>query len=1066
MTDPQSTGVDLTPAQLTRWASVSQDVAVAEARTTGSAAGVARALADHVLEVADHEPAASAAWLAVADALLAAQNTPIAAGQVLYARARLAMVQGDPHAAERALVAAQSAWRQADDPMLLVRSHLGLTQVLAVQGRFDDAMAAAHQALDGLQALFAVSSSAASSSTLLRALQVRAWRNLGTLHTYRDEHELALPAFDAARAVLRSANREDPAHAMAAEDNPQDAQALARQDQVELAHIELNRAGALTFLDRIGAAQAALQAAVTAFDGMGDLLNRGRARTNLARLHLRTGRFVDALSLFEAAAHDLMGDSVDLGQADLLRLRQADELLLEWSLAYVALNLLPEAAQTLTRCGELFADQPYELAQTRYTQGLLALRTGPWALAQRTLTEALALYRELQNRYWTNRTMLALARLALLEDDAPAAMQWLDLLAGPAPAATEANIDADAKPGEIASPQLLWDAGTLADFHILQIDLAVLQNDPAAVAAARARLDAAFPPDAVAVTGVDEAMARYRSPDLQLRVAHARGRAAMAVGDRPGAQRHFWNAVNLLEEIRTSLPLEEIRTAFLLDKSALYVDLLRTYLPTADAPDPDRAADDEIAGDLAVIFEIVERARSRALLERLQLLMADDAVASSDPTHAARVADVRNRLHWLYNQLLGGDETHGGESGETPRGNRRTSQLIAQELQAQELLLHRLDRRPEVSKMTLGKAASPLGAVTLAAFQAALGPTRQAISFFMAGDEIIALVISATTHHLVRHVCTRIDLLQAMDEFHFQLGRVEIRAESHAGRALHLRKRVQRALGCLYQLLIDPLAALLHAPNLLWLPHGLLHQVPFHALWDGEEHLAERFVSTYAPSAGVAMECWAAQATGDSAALLRSFAGVAIRDVTIPAARREVTAAAGHFPAASLFLDEAATRAGLTAAAQADGVLHIATHGLFRSDNPFFSALKLADGWIDVRDLYRLPLRAQLVVLSACESGAGYLGDSYSQGAAAQRGLLDGGDEFIGLARGFLGAGAPTLVVSQWAVHDASAADLMEAFYEQLLVGHPPALALQGAQRAAIAAGTHPYFWGGFQVIG
>ena len=92
-------------------------------------------------------------------------------------------------------------------------------------------------------------------------------------------------------------------------------------------------------------------------------------------------------------------------------------------------------------------------------------------------------------------------------------------------------------------------------------------------------------------------------------------------------------------------------------------------------------------------------------------------------------------------------------------------------------------------------------------------------------------------------------------------------------------------------------------------------------------------------------------------------------------------------------------------------MLHIATHGLFRPDNPFFSALKLADGWIDVRQIYRLPLQARLVVLSACESGAVQ---------------IQGSDEVIGLARGFLGAGAETLVTSLWNVHDASAAALMD----------------------------------------
>jgi CHAT domain-containing protein len=153
-----------------------------------------------------------------------------------------------------------------------------------------------------------------------------------------------------------------------------------------------------------------------------------------------------------------------------------------------------------------------------------------------------------------------------------------------------------------------------------------------------------------------------------------------------------------------------------------------------------------------------------------------------------------------------------------------------------------------------------------------------------------------------------------------------------------------------------------------------------------------------------------------------------------------------------LYLDHAANRQGLERAAQAD-LLHLATHGLFRPDNPFFSALKLADGWIDVRELYRLPLQARLVVLSACESGAG---------------AVRGGDEVVGLVRGFLGAGAREVLASLWNVHDASAVPFMQHFYQFLTqeAVNRPADALRAAQCAAISSRLHPYYWASFYMIG
>jgi CHAT domain-containing protein len=257
---------------------------------------------------------------------------------------------------------------------------------------------------------------------------------------------------------------------------------------------------------------------------------------------------------------------------------------------------------------------------------------------------------------------------------------------------------------------------------------------------------------------------------------------------------------------------------------------------------------------------------------------------------------------------------------------------------------------------------------------------------------------------------------------------------------------------------VAPLRPLLTAERLLIVSAGALHSVPLHALWDGERHLLEAYEIAVAPSASIAViagEARDRQAGAQRPAHDLTWAGLALADEAIPAARSEVELASRFFDGrARLYLDKDASLAGLHAAAQAD-ILHVATHGLFRSDNPFFSVLKLADGWIDVRQLYRLPLAARLVVLSACESGAGQ---------------LRAGDEVIGLARGFLAAGAPSLVASIWHVHDASAARLMERFYAALTAEGPepvrPAAALRTAQRAAIAEGQHPYFWAPFYIVG
>jgi hypothetical protein len=139
-----------------------------------------------------------------------------------------------------------------------------------------------------------------------------------------------------------------------------------------------------------------------------------------------------------------------------------------------------------------------------------------------------------------------------------------------------------------------------------------------------------------------------------------------------------------------------------------------------------------------------------------------------------------------------------------------------------------------------------------------------------------------------------------------------------------------------------------------------------------------------------------------------------------------------------------------------------ATHGEFRPDNPLFSGLALADGWLTTLDIFNLRLQASLVTLSACQSGQSQVG---------------GGDELLGLMRAFLYAGAASLVLSLWAVEDRSTALLMEAFYAKLAEGWSKGAALRHAQRQFIQDGVsqgdaaqrlykHPFFWAPFFLVG
>lgn len=147
------------------------------------------------------------------------------------------------------------------------------------------------------------------------------------------------------------------------------------------------------------------------------------------------------------------------------------------------------------------------------------------------------------------------------------------------------------------------------------------------------------------------------------------------------------------------------------------------------------------------------------------------------------------------------------------------------------------------------------------------------------------------------------------------------------------------------------------------------------------------------------------------------------------------------------------TRAALLAVLPRCRHLHLSTHGRFRADNPHFSRLATDDGAVFLSDIAGQDLAAELIVLSACESGE-VLGER--------------GDELAGVAHGLIAAGARHLVASRWRVHDAATREFMDAFYRCYLADtkRDPLRAVSAAAQAVRAQRPHPFYWGGFSIYG
>ncbi len=144
------------------------------------------------------------------------------------------------------------------------------------------------------------------------------------------------------------------------------------------------------------------------------------------------------------------------------------------------------------------------------------------------------------------------------------------------------------------------------------------------------------------------------------------------------------------------------------------------------------------------------------------------------------------------------------------------------------------------------------------------------------------------------------------------------------------------------------------------------------------------------------------------------------------------------------------------------GILHIATHAVVNDVNPLFSKLIFSpdpnsgeDGFLNTYELYNLKLKATMVVLSACNTGYG---------------KLVRGEGIMSLARGFMYAGCPSLVISLWSVDDRSTSELMKSYYIRLVQGKSKDAALREAKleflKNADEVKANPFYWSGMIFIG
>jgi CHAT domain-containing protein len=256
--------------------------------------------------------------------------------------------------------------------------------------------------------------------------------------------------------------------------------------------------------------------------------------------------------------------------------------------------------------------------------------------------------------------------------------------------------------------------------------------------------------------------------------------------------------------------------------------------------------------------------------------------------------------------------------------------------------------------------------------------------------------------------------------------------------------------------LLEPLESALGNAKLVYLiPHGLLHLMPLHALTvHGAPFIARRAV-VYAPSAAVLTRTLERTQPQDKSTRPLVLGYTASSDPVERALFLNEAREIATYFACSPVIDAAANIGILLKYAPTASRIHLSCHGRFNRDDPLVSGVDLADGTFSARDWMGLQLRADLVTLSACETGFSDVGQ---------------GDEIVGLMRALLYAGASSALLALWSVTAATTLEWMLDFYR--LVGsntidkQSKALAFQQATIASYERYPDPYYWAAFVLVG
>lgn len=459
-------------------------------------------------------------------------------------------------------------------------------------------------------------------------------------------------------------------------------------------------------------------------------------------------------------------------------------------------------------------------------------------------------------------------------------------------------------------------------------------------------------------------------------------------------------------------------------------------------------------------FEFIMRSKSVLLLEGVRDLQAKHT-ANIPETLLQQERDLKiDMAYYERNQF---DAQRKGKQAKAKKFER----LRFERMQAHEGLLSTLETKyPEYYRLKYNTQVTDIA--TLRA--EALDRQSALIEFFQGEENIYAAILSKQNFDIVNVRANTPQFQDKITTLRGLLGRHSTNIDTF--------KNISKTAADLHQRLIAPLKIPSNIQKLIIVPDKRLGYIPFQALitalpetdnqtesrYDKLPYLIQKYQIAYAYSSTLLVEK-IDMSSKNATSIFGGFAPIFEGEPSIERNGDTLT----HLPYSIEEIKEissivdgvmyernTASTENFIAHVSDYRILHLATHANLNSDTPMESAIHFSDNSITTREIYNLPLRTELAVLSACETGTGE---------------LQKGEGIMSLARAFAQAGCPSMVASLWKVNDKSTFDLMVDFYENLQAGQSKDAALHHAQIAYLDnirtyTDAHPYYWAAFVMVG